>query len=370
MATVDVQTSPLLAPAAGSSRWARLRRLAALMRQRAGQGHLGVARQAWQMAVLKVTRDIGVHYYQTAGMWRREMPWSEKVGHLGVRAYVRALASANPAPYRKLSQHKLPEKALLTLLGFPTPRFLGFARRRGGRTAAGAPLATPADFERFLDQLTVDRICFKSMEGHGGSGFLPVYVMRTAAGFRLTPLSGGDTEDAAEFYARHIQAARNGRLIEEYLDQHPALAAFNETSVNTLRLLVYASPGGGARTLGGYLRIGRHGALVDNHVAGGLVAGIDLATGVLGPALDGSPERRVHPSHPDSGRQIEGTRLPYWAEALAVAEAALDAFPHMRFAGFDIAITRDGPVIIEINNYPGLDGVAATNLRLAEFIRE
>jgi hypothetical protein len=351
-------------------RMARWRGVLALMRQRAREGHLPVWRQLGETLFLKATRDIGVEYYQTAGMWRRDMPWAEKVGHLGERGYLRALAMANPMPYRKLSQHKLPEKALLTLLGLPTPRFLGIARKRGGRTADGAPLASAADFEAFLGRLSVDRICLKVMEGQGGSGFLAMRVVRTAGGWVLVPLGGGDSLTAAEFFARHIEPAESGRLIEEYLDQHPDLAWFNETSVNTLRILTYQPRHAPARALGAYLRIGRRGALVDNLGAGGIIAGVDLATGVLQAAYDGTPARRLLVAHPDTGRVIQGRQLPFWPESLRLTEAALDAFPKMRFAGFDIAVTPAGPVIIEINNYPGVDGVASTNLRLAELLHE
>jgi Sugar-transfer associated ATP-grasp len=370
MSVTNVHPRPLVAVHGTPGRLAQARQLFALMQQHAREGHLGVLHQAWEMARLKLTHDIGIHYYQMAGMWRRDMPWSEKVGHLGARDYIKALETANPMPYRKLVQHKLPEKALLTLLGLPTPRFLGLARVVGGRTADGLPLATVDDFERFLATLPVDRICFKVMEGHGGRGFLPVSVTRTATGALLVPLDGSESETAAEFFARHVESQKNGRLIEEYLEQHPAFAQFNETSVNTLRILVYARPGDGARALGGYLRIGRRGAMVDNHVAGGIVAGVDVQTGVLGPAFDGTAARQVYPAHPDSGRPIEGVRLPYWEESLRLTEAAMNAFPHLRFAGFDIAVAPTGPVIIEINNYPGLDGVASTNLRLAEVFRE
>jgi hypothetical protein len=370
MSAVDVQIAPVIATNGARGRLARLRALHGLMRQRARDGHAGLWRQLWEMLVLKATRDIGVEYYQMAGMWRREMPWSEKVGHLGTRAYLRALASANPMPYRKLSQHKLAEKALLTLLGIPTPRFLGFAHTRGGRTAAGAPLSTPVDFERFIAALAVDRICFKRMEGHGGAGFLPVQVIPTAGGRWLAPLAPDGSLAPADFFERHIVPAKNGRLIEEFVHQHPTYAWLNETSVNTLRILTYAAPNESARALGGYLRIGRRGALVDNHCAGGLMAEVDRETGVLGRAFDGTAARRSYDTHPDSGRQIEGTALPYWREALVLTEMALDALPQMRFAGVDVAVTSDGPVIIEVNNYPGLDGVASTNLRLGGALRE
>lgn len=340
------------------------------MRQRAEEGHLGVWRQAYEMARLKLTHDISVEHYHSAGMWRRDMPWLEKTGYLGGREYVRAIAATNPLQYRKLSQHKLPEKALLTLLGFPTPRFLGVVRRVGGRTASGEPLATAADLERFFAGLAVDRVCFKLMEGHGGAGFLAAQVKRGPAGCTLVPLSGGEPMTVARYYAQHIERSPNGRLIEEYIVQHPTYAALNASSVNTLRVITYAPPNGAARVAGAYLRIGRQGALVDNRTAGGIIAPVDQATGVLGIATDGTTRREVYRLHPDSGQPIEGVRLPYWTESLALAEMALDAFPKMRFAGFDVAVTADGPTLIEINNYPGINGAAAVNIRLGGVLRE
>ena len=134
------------------------------------------------------------------------------------------------------------------------------------------------------------------------------------------------------------------------------------------RILVYAPKGERAKVVGAYVRIGRQGAIVDNHGAGGMLAGIDLASGRVGIAYDTAHEPHTH--HPDTGRQIEGRILPYWRESVVLAERTLDAFPMMRFAGFDVAVTPGGPAVIEINNFPGTDGVACTNLQLAGIFRE
>jgi hypothetical protein len=361
-------TTAVPASPAPAGRLARLRELHERMLRHAREGGLPYWRQAAEMAYLKVTRDIGVHYYQTARMWRRGMPWREKVGHIGTAAYLRALRAANPLEYRKLSQHKLAEKAILTLLGVPTPRFLGVAHRLGGRSAAGDPLETAEDFAQFLRVVDAERLCFKLMEGHSGSGFVAVQVIRTAEGPVLARIGGSERFSPEEFHARYILTARAGRLIEAFLDQHPDLAWFNETSVNTLRILVYARESERARMLGAYLRIGRHGSIVDNHGAGGLLAEIDRDTGTVGVAFDARHD--IHACHPDTGRAIEGRRLPYWRASIDLAERTLDAFPQMRFAGFDVAVTPAGPVVIEINNFPGTDGVACTNLQMATLLRE
>jgi hypothetical protein len=368
MAVAATQSSSVATGRQRSGRWARVRHLHARMRQHAREGGLPCWRQAVEMLWLKATRDVGVHYYQTARMWRRDMPWAEKLGHLGTAAYERMLAAANPIPYRKLSQHKLAEKALLTILGVATPRCLGFAHPVGGRTPDGAPLETREDFESFIAGLSEERVCFKLMEGHSGSGFVAARIVRGPSGPVLAHLAGHETLTPAEFYDRYVATARAGRLVEAFLDQHAELSWFNETSVNTLRILVYAPPEERARVVGAYLRIGRRGSIVDNHGAGGILAGIDLRSGVVGTAYDAAHQTHTH--HPDTGRAIEGRTLPYWSESMRLAERTLDAFPMMRFAGFDIAVTPTGPAVIEINNFPGTDGVACTNMQLATMVRE
>jgi hypothetical protein len=370
MSVVEAPFVPVVTPAPEAGRWQRLRRLHGMMQSRARQGHLGYWRQVFEIVRLKLARGVGVEYYQMAGMWRRDMPWSDKVGHLFGAPYVRALEEMNPVPYRKLSQHKLAEKALLSMLALPTPRFLGFAHPAGGRTADGRPLATAADFERFLRDVPVDRFCAKLTEGHGGNGFVAARVERGADGILLAPMGETAMSTPSEFFAQYVETTRNGRVLEEFIDQHAVLAAFNETSVNTLRILACQPRHRTARVLGAYVRIGRAGALVDNHAAGGILAGVDLATGVVGPAFDGTPSRRTFDSHPDSGRPIAGVTLPFWQESLQLVKDALTVFPGMRFAGVDIAITPRGPVIVETNNYPGLDGVASTNVHIAEAMRQ
>jgi len=283
---------------------------------------------------------------------------------------VRALDAMNPGPYRKLSQHKLAEKALLSMLGLPTPRFLGFAHPAGGRAADGAPLMTAADFERFLRDVPIDRFCAKLTEGHGGNGFVAAQIQRDAHRILLAPMGETVMLTPAEFFAQYVETTRNGRVLEEFIDQHAILAAFNETSVNTLRILAYQPRHSTARVLGVYLRIGRTGALIDNHAAGGILAGVELSTGVVGTAFDGTPSRCTFATHPDSGRPIAGVALPYWQESLQLVKDALTVFPGMRFAGVDVAVTPRGPVIIETNNYPGLDGVASTNVRIAEAMKQ
>jgi hypothetical protein len=96
---------------------------------------------------------------------------------------------------------------------------------------------------------------------------------------------------------------------------------------------------------------------VDNIHAGGLACGVDLDGGRLRPASDLGADARLgwHQSHPTTGAQIEGTRLPFWPELKALAIDAHRAFADRVFVGWDIAIAGDGPIVVEGNGSPDMD---------------
>lgn len=54
--------------------------------------------------------------------------------------------------------------------------------------------------------------------------------------------------------------------------------------------------------------------------------------------------------HPDSDLALQGHQLPHWPDAIAlVTRAHRTAFPRFVSLGWDVALTPDGPVLIEAN---------------------
>ena len=88
-----------------------------------------------------------------------------------------------------------------------------------------------------------------------------------------------------------------------------------------------------------------------NFSGGALGAPVDGETGELGKARFKrlSKVMELYEKHPSSGRRIEGFRLPDWNEAVNLAIAAHESFRRIAFVGWDIAFTKDGPVLIEGN---------------------
>jgi hypothetical protein len=315
----------------------------------ARRGELSLWRQLAEMVVLWLWRRQGPSYYQLARFWRKDMPWRDKLDHLTEPEYRKAVDRLNPERYRKISQHKVVEKAVLTLLGFRTPAFLGYFHRTKGRTAAGKPLRNAAELEALLTASSEERVCFKLVEGWGGSQFMAVRLLRENGMPRLHDFESGAVTTIQEWTNR--LTLPEGYLIESYLEQHPRLAELNPTSLNTLRIWIVLTEQGG-HIPGAFLRVGHAGSIVDNTSRGGLICPIDLETGVMRYADEAGADRITHESHPDTHVPVSGVAIPHWEECKALAHEALRAFPHMHFAGLDIAVGTDGPWIIELNMQP------------------
>lgn len=338
----------------------KLLHMVELSQRRAREGHLGVLRQLGEMAVLFALRGVGPGYYHTAGFWRREVAWKDKSLQLSAREYRRTVGRLNPWLYRKLSQNKIPEKAILSLFGLPTPRFLGRLHAHAGCDSNGRPLRNAADLERLVHECGTQRLVFKQLEGHGGKG-VQIAALQLSHPVLCSPVHDQPSQPLAQYCEAALHLGAGGDwLVEEYFDQHPEVAALNPTSVNTVRIWVLDRGQGDLQVLTAYLRIGRGDMFVDNASSGGIVAPITLASGRLRAAQDAHAEHNVYPRHPDHGAVIEGVELPHWAEVQRLARLALSVFPRLRFAGLDIAIGPGGPVVVELNVSPDREAAAFT----------
>ncbi len=139
-------------------------------------------------------------------------------------------------------------------------------------------------------------------------------------------------------------------LVEEAIIQHEKMASLNMSSVNTVRIgsvlcgfeadIVYAS-----------LRVGVGGE-VDNMGAGGLTAIVDAGSGVvITTAVNNKGENFT--KHPISGVNFEGFQIPFWEEAKSLVREAAKLVPEVRYIGWDVAFSENGPEIIEGNYHPG-----------------
>lgn len=142
----------------------------------------------------------------------------------------------------------------------------------------------------------------------------------------------------------------NDFILQEALEQHTALAQFNPTSVNTLRVAIYRSiKDERVHVLSSILRVGRNGEVCDNAHMGGKFVGIDPETGVLGKYICDQ-----YGNLSDDWNGINYRKnyfvIPHWEKVVALAEYVGSKIHHCRLVALDIALDKEGiPKLIEFN---------------------
>jgi hypothetical protein len=194
-------------------------------------------------------------------------------------------------------------------------------------TAEGFRARSLDAWKRLRDQ---DAVVLKPMTGSGGNG---VRVASPPEVEAMAPRSGTTL------------------LVQERVTQHPALRRINPLSLNTLRVLVVRLPAGPVLAAASHRWGTARSGAVDNVSSGGVVSGVDLATGRLGPAIrltrDG---RRVElDRHPDTDAQIAGVLVPHWAAVRELTVQLMECFPELDHVGWDLAVSDRGPRVIEGN---------------------
>ncbi len=138
-------------------------------------------------------------------------------------------------------------------------------------------------------------------------------------------------------------------LAEEYVMQHDQLKLLSPSGLNTVRIVTQFH-NNEIIILAARLRITVN-SQTDNLSTGNIAAHIDLATGrIAGPGIYVDTTKPDVYKHPVTGAELIGFQLPYWEECKAMVTKAALRISENRSIGWDVAITNNGPVLIEGNH--------------------
>ncbi|MCL2364013.1 MAG: hypothetical protein FWC71_05050 [Defluviitaleaceae bacterium] len=212
-----------------------------------------------------------------------------------------------------------------------------------GRAWINLAAATPEEFDAFIRQC-VDAnpqaaIIVKPIDSLGGHGIEKINISTET--------------DPVALYNQLVASCDRLKLVEECIIQHPSLAALYPPSVNTVRLVTVRADDG-VHFIIRILRTGAGGNVVDNSDVGGLYMFLDADGTVVTPAVNYSEE--TFEAHPDTGAQLLGFTVPFFAEAVDMVTRAAQVVPTLRYIGWDVAITVNGPLLIEANHNPAHSG--------------
>jgi hypothetical protein len=138
-------------------------------------------------------------------------------------------------------------------------------------------------------------------------------------------------------------------LAEEYVIQHPDIMALSPTGLNTVRIFTQLK-NDKVEFLGARFRVSVN-SPVDNMGAGNLAAPVDMETGIVsGPGVYSDITKTDKAIHPITGNKIEGFQLPHWPKIKDLSINAAKVVPENKSIGWDIAVTSEGPELIEGNH--------------------
>lgn len=159
-----------------------------------------------------------------------------------------------------------------------------------------------------------------------------------------------ETKDLnARTLVERIQKTGND-MVEDFVEQHDRLNALSPSGLNTVRIITQLDQQDKVHILGARLRISVD-SPVDNLAAGNIVAVIDLESGMVdGPGVYSDITKQEEAVHPVTGEHIAGFEIPYWRESLQMVREAALTDTGNRSIGWDVAVTNDGPELIEGNH--------------------
>lgn len=139
-------------------------------------------------------------------------------------------------------------------------------------------------------------------------------------------------------------------LLQAVVRNHPEIArlARHVPTVRTVNLIWSDR----IETLFTLLKLPLGDNIADNYWRkGNLLADLDPETGEFMRVVSGKgTDLQVHETHPETGERLIGMRLPMWGELLDVNRVCASAFAAVRYQSLDIALTPEGPCVIEVNS--------------------
>jgi hypothetical protein len=281
-------------------------------------------------------------YYR---LWDAAQEGADKRRFVGKIAQRPMHVAAGTREWFAASADKILFQSIMDGAGLRTPELI--AATQAGRFLPDAPVIT--DPATLADKLR-------------DTALYPLFAKQVAGKYSLSVLSAdgfdNDTDevlllDGTRQKVTDVACSLVGGcgfLIQRRLSPAPDLAARFGPRLWSARLLVLVTPSGPViHRAVAKIATGTNPA--DNYWRpGNRLGGIDLASGRITRVVHGAgADLVVDAPHPDTGAPIVGTTIPGWQHLTDMVRTASQVFAGIRTQSWDVALTADGPVFLELN---------------------
>ncbi|WP_194778185.1 sugar-transfer associated ATP-grasp domain-containing protein [Pararhodonellum marinum] len=197
-----------------------------------------------------------------------------------------------------------------------------------------------------LNELEKDPLLFEKLRSNN-SGKL---ILKSTYGQCGRGIVRVDTKDLTFERLKRKMKETNNDIAEEFVNQHPDLMKLSPSGLNTLRLITQLNNQEEVEFLGARLRITIN-SIIDNLAAGNIAAPVDLNSGMVeGPGVYSDITKEDVYVHPLTSESIVGFQVPFFKESIELVKKAALSNKINTSIGWDVAITADGPSLIEGNH--------------------
>jgi Sugar-transfer associated ATP-grasp len=232
---------------------------------------------------------------------------------------------------------------LLQAAGFPVPRTLAVIDRTMRSFGREPKIDSPAALKDFLTGLNTYPLFAKANSGLGSFG---AFIIIGVDGDQVL-LEQSSPVTFTDLFEKRIGARTY--LLQSCIDNHPTIKAFSKylATVRTVNMVKADT----VWTPFALLKVPSTTSIADNYWrSGNLLANLDVDTGVIKRVVRGKGvELEELTDHPETGQRLIGLALPHWDKLRDINEACARLYGRLRYHSLDIALTPEGPQVVEIN---------------------
>ena len=262
------------------------------------------------------------------------------------------LGRLNPPDLQHLTESKDEFYAICRERRLPVPETYGWTKEGRRYDAEGNPVEGDRAWTDCLSARLPEDFIIKDRAGAYGSGFGAFH--RTGNAFRSA--DSGEVHDIGGLLDAFSRAGgSDGVVIQERLfDAAPLSALCGRRGLQTMRINTLLHQDGRVSILFYMIKILAGHTLSDNFSMGttGNLIAFGGDDGVLRGAVtihECGSGMTVVTVHPGTGISLDRFRLPRWSEAMELVKTGQRCFPMLPTLGWDVALTEEGPRIIEAN---------------------
>lgn len=166
---------------------------------------------------------------------------------------------------------------------------------------------------------------------------------------------------------------RNGIwIIQKEIKSHKKIRRINESALNTTRIVTILNRNE-PEYLCGFQAFATNNETIDSWGKGSIYVGIDIENEnlkELGLCNLNDKQNGIVRFHPDSKIVFKDYPIPFLKDAVNLCLYAHRFFYFNFIIGWDVAITDEGPIIVEVNESPGMNVVQCLDGGLRNIIRK